>query len=61
MTKIRTTKKTGRPSISTETKDLVWKLYNEDEMTCAEIAKTCNIGVSSLYNIINERRAKDGD
>ena len=61
MAKIRTTKKTGRPSIPPETKDLVWKLYNEDKMTCVEIAKACNIGVSSLYNIVNERRAQNGD
>lgn len=45
----------GRPSIHKETKDLVCKLYDEDRMTCEQIAKACNISVSSLYNILRER------
>ena len=45
----------GRPPINTETKTLVWRLYDEDKMTCEQIAKACNISVSSLYRIMRER------
>lgn len=52
---IRRRKPTGRPPISKETKDLVVRLYNEDSMTCKQIAKSCNISERSIYRIINER------
>lgn len=45
----------GRPRISDETKTLVRKLYCEDNMTCKEIAKACNISEASLYRIMQER------
>lgn len=51
-------KKTGRPCISDETKNLVVRLYNEDEMSCAEIAKACNISTRSVFRIMNERTEK---
>lgn len=49
-------KRRGRPSINEETKDLVVRLYNEDTMTCMQIAKACNISKASVFRIINERR-----
>lgn len=52
-------KPTGRPRISEETRNLVIRLYNEDSMTCQQIAKACNISESSLHRIINERRLMD--
>lgn len=51
-------KSNGRPPISKETKDLVVRLYNEDELTCVEIAKACNISKASVFRIMNERRAE---
>lgn len=50
-------KRRGRPSINDETKDLVIRLYNEDKMTCEQIAKAVNIGRASVFRIIRERRA----
>ena len=49
----------GRPPISAETKNLVLRLYDEDKMTCEQIAKSCNISVSSLYRIMRERGEKE--
>lgn len=48
--------RSGRPPLSQETKDLVVRLYNEDKMTCKEIAKACQISEASLHRIIRERR-----
>ena len=58
---IRKRKSTGRPPIGEATKSLVIRLYNEDKMTCADIAKACNISRSSLFNIINERKKEYGN
>ena len=55
---IRKRKPTGRPPINKETKDLVVRLYNEDTMTCVQIAKACNISKASVFRIMNERRQK---
>lgn len=49
-------KPTGRPNINENTKDLVARLYNEDTMTCKQIAEACNISLRSVYRIVNERR-----
>lgn len=54
---IKKRKPTGRPKINNETQDLVIRLYNEDSMTCDEIAKACNISRSSVFRIIRERRS----
>mgnify|MGYP002707028565 CR=1 FL=1 len=54
----RKRKPTGRPPINPETKDLVVRLYNEDTMTCVQIAKACNISKASVFRILNERRQK---
>lgn len=51
----RKRKPTGRPPINGNTKDLVVRLYNEDTMTCKQIAEACNISERSVYRIINER------
>ena len=56
MEKVTKKKRTGRPPINEATKNLVVRLYNEDEMTCEEIAKACNIGRTSVFKIIKERR-----
>lgn len=48
-------RRVGRPSISDETKKLVVRLYNENEMTCGEIAATCKISTSSLFRILKEK------
>lgn len=53
---IKKRKPTGRPPINEETKDLVVRLYNEDTMTCMQIAKACNISKASVFRIMNERR-----
>lgn len=59
---IRKRKPTGRPPINDTTKNLVLRLYDEDGMTCAEIAKACNISRSSLFRIVQERsKEKNGD
>lgn len=50
------TKMMGRPRISQQTRDLVVRLYQEDEMTCQDIAIACNISIASLYSIIREWR-----
>jgi len=55
---IRKRKPTGRPKINKATENLVVRLYNEDKMTCAEIAQACNISVRSVFRIMNERRAQ---
>lgn len=52
---IRKRKPTGRPPINQNTKDVVWKLYNEDTMTCKQIAEACNISLRSVYRITSER------
>ena len=43
------------------TKDLVIKLYNEDELTCKEIANACNISERTLYTIVAEARREQED
>lgn len=48
----------GRPQINEETKKLVARLYDEDEMTCAQIARACNIGEASVFRIMKERRLR---
>lgn len=53
---IRERKPTGRPRINKATADLVVRLYNEDNMTCAEIAQACNISRASVFRIVRERR-----
>lgn len=50
------TKMMGRPRISQQTRDLVIRLYKEDEMTCQDIATACNISIASLYSIVREWR-----
>lgn len=45
----------GRPRISQKKRDLVIKLYNEDEYIC-NISRLVGISESSVYNIVNERR-----
>ena len=57
---IRKRKPTGRPPINDITKSLVVKLYNEDNMTCEEIAEACNISKSSVFRIIRKERALHG-
>ena len=49
----------GRPPISEETRALVVRLYNEDELTCKEIARACQISKSSLHRIIREERRRN--
>lgn len=51
-------KQVGRPRISIETKNLVVTLYNEDKLSCAEIARSCGISKASVFRIIRERRQK---
>lgn len=48
-------RRVGRPSISDETKKLVVRLYNENEMTCGEIAAAVQISMSSLFRILKEK------
>lgn len=55
---IRKRKPTGRPRINDLTRDLVVRLYNEDTMTCKEIAKSVGISEASVFRIVNERRKK---
>lgn len=56
---IKKRKPTGRPPINEMTKQLVIRLYNEeDSMTCDEIAKACNISKTSLFRIINDERKR---
>ena len=50
--------KGGRPRINGQTRALVVRLYNEDELSCREIAQACNISKSSLHRIIREERRK---
>lgn len=52
-------RKKGRPPISVDTKNKVLELYNEDEITCNEIAKECNISRASVFRIISELRKLD--
>lgn len=53
---VRRRKPTGRPRINDLTRDLVVRLYNEDTMTCKEIAKSVGISEASVFRIVNERR-----
>lgn len=60
MTKIIEKRKGRRTNQAT--KDLVIKLYNEDELTCKEIANACNISERTLYTIVAEaRKEQEGD
>lgn len=45
----------SRPRITDEAKDKAVRLYLEDKMTVAEIAKECGFSVPSLYRILKER------
>lgn len=54
-------KRKGR-RLKQATRDLVIKLYNENELTCKEIASACNISERSIYTIIAEaRKEQEGD
>lgn len=53
---IKKRKPTGRPPISETIKNAVIKLYNDDSMTCEDIAKVCNISKSSVFRIIKKER-----
>lgn len=46
----------GRPRIKDDIKQLAIKLYDEDHMTCKQIAKMCQISEASLYKLLRERR-----
>ena len=60
MTKIIEKRKGRR--LKQATRDLVIKLYNEDELTCKEIANACNISERTLYTIVAEaRKEQEGD
>lgn len=48
------TERRGRPATNQATVKLVTRLYNEDEMTCEEIAMACNISKSTLFRILRE-------
>ena len=55
-------KKGGRPRIGEETRKRIIELYNEDAMSCDEIASVCSVSKSSLHRIISEERRKaDGE
>lgn len=56
---IKHRKQTGRPRLSEETRELVVKLYVENEMTCKDIAIACNISESSVFRIMRERRTQN--
>lgn len=58
MEKNKEIKKVGRPTVNEKTRDLVVRLYKEDEMTCSEIATACNISMSSVFRIM--RKYKKG-
>lgn len=60
MPKVEKEKKLGRPKINENARALVCKLYDEDEMTCGQIAKACNISSRSVYRILQERKIEDG-
>lgn len=45
----------GRPKINEYTRDLVVRLYSEDEMTVKQIAQACNVSERSVYRIVKER------
>lgn len=49
-------KPTGRPPINDMTKTLVRKLYEENKMTCKDIAAACNISTRSVFRILDEER-----
>ena len=51
-------KKGGRPKITEATRRRIVELYNEDKMTCEEIARACAVSLSSLHRIISEERKK---
>lgn len=46
----------GRPKIKEKTRDTAYKMY-ESNIAISEICNTLKIGKSTLYNIINEKRA----
>lgn len=48
----------GRPKIDEKLKDLVVKLYNEDE-PIDNIIDLCGISRRSIFNIIKERRKEN--
>lgn len=54
-------RKVGRPRIDEKTKNLVVKLYHQDELTCEQIARACGIGRTSVFRILNERSETDGE
>lgn len=49
-------RKKGRRGITEDIKNRVENLYNNDNLTCVEIAKVCNISESSVFRIMRERR-----
>lgn len=49
--------KRGRPGISEATKELVVRLYNEDQ-PCKRIAEACNISEASVFRIIRNERSR---
>lgn len=55
------TKMMGRPRIPQQTRDLVIRLYNEDKMTCEDIAIACQISIASLYSIVREWRRNNAE
>lgn len=52
--------KKGRPRTNVETERRVLELYDEDRFTCAEIARLCGIGETTLYRIVKDRREREG-
>lgn len=49
----------GRPRINQEIRNKALELYDNDNMTCKDIAKVCGISTRSLYRILDEERADE--
>lgn len=52
----KNSRKKGRRGITEDIKNRVENLYNNDNLTCVEITKVCNISESSVFRIMRERR-----
>lgn len=52
----KNSRKKGRRGITEDVKKRVESLYDDDKLTCIEIAKVCNISESSVFRIMRERR-----